>query len=148
MNIKNENIDIDAILEDIRFKEAHFTRKEEICRAIIDYIETDKLKQQPKIFLTPKVILRNFAAAAAVIMIFVTGAYWLLNTTVTTGNDSLAIVLPDNSAVMLRPASTVKYNKLTWFIKRNISIEGCAEFKVLTGNKFTVNTTLGEISVL
>ena len=65
MNIKNENIDIDAILEDIRFKEAHFTRKEEICRAIIDYIETDKLKQQPKIFLTPKVILRNFAAAAA-----------------------------------------------------------------------------------
>ena len=77
-----------------------------------------------------------------------TCAYWILNTTVTTGSDAMASVLPDNSDVMMQPNTTIKYNKLTWILKRDLSLEGCAEFKVVTGNTFTVNTALGDISVL
>ncbi len=144
MQINNDYLNIEAILKDVKFKEEKFLRKEEICQSILDYIENDKRKR----LRARHFIMRSLATAAVAIVVFVTGAYWAMNTTVTSGQDVMAIVLPDNSDVVMQPQTSIKYNRLAWVFKRDLSLEGCAEFSVTHGSTFTVNTALGDISVL
>lgn len=56
--------------------------------------------------------------------------------------------LPDNSQVKLNAVSTIAYNKSDWKTERQLSLNGEAYFKVSKGEKFTVNTTSGSVTVL
>ncbi|WP_299889902.1 FecR family protein [uncultured Lacinutrix sp.] len=59
-----------------------------------------------------------------------------------------SISLPDESQVILNAMSTLTYNDNNWDSNRNLDLNGEAYFKVAKGEKFTVNTTSGSISVL
>ncbi len=56
--------------------------------------------------------------------------------------------LLDGSTVILNAKSTLTYNKKDWESKRELYLDGEAYFKVTKGNKFTVNTKNGSVTVL
>ena len=58
------------------------------------------------------------------------------------------VKLPDNSEVILNAKSILSYDENNWENNRNLNLDGEAFFKVEKGNKFTVNTDIGEVSVL
>ncbi|WP_372945743.1 FecR family protein [Muriicola sp.] len=58
------------------------------------------------------------------------------------------IVLPDASEVILNAGSELSYSERNWEKKRQLNLEGEAFFKVAKGEKFTVNTEAGAVSVL
>jgi ferric-dicitrate binding protein FerR (iron transport regulator) len=57
-------------------------------------------------------------------------------------------LLPDNSEVILNADSKIEYKKWNWETNRNLNLKGEAYFKVAKGQKFTVHTNLGDVSVL
>ena len=59
-----------------------------------------------------------------------------------------AFLLPDNSKVILNSGSEIAYNKWNWGNNRQIELAGEAYFKVTKGQKFSVRTNLGTITVL
>lgn len=59
-----------------------------------------------------------------------------------------SFVLPDNSEVTLNAGSQITYKRWNWNSNRNLNLKGEAFFKVAKGEKFTVHTTLGKVSVL
>lgn len=88
---------------------------------------------------------------AASIAILLGGFYFFssLDKSYTTGfGEQLAIVLPDNSELMLNSKSTVSFNKNNWSTNRNINLKGEGFFKVEKGQTFTVNTAQGNVKVL
>ncbi len=56
--------------------------------------------------------------------------------------------LPDNSQVMLNSGSKIEFTSWNWRNKRNLNLEGEAYFKVAKGQKFQVETNLGNVTVL
>src|SRR5690606_4696634 len=58
------------------------------------------------------------------------------------------VQLPDGSTVTLNAASTIEYNSLTWFLRRKISLNGEAFFKVLKGPSFSVGAGKASVEVL
>lgn len=56
--------------------------------------------------------------------------------------------LPDASKVMLNAVSVINYDSKKWENNRKLTLKGEAYFKVEKGEKFTVSTDLGEVSVL
>lgn len=99
-----------------------------------------------KLNLFPTVL--KFAAALAVVI----AGYLYINSLDTSFQTQIAekqsILLPDNSEVNLNASSQLSYNKGDWSTKRELNLEGEAYFKVSKGNTFTVNTSLGKVSVL
>ncbi|WP_299104583.1 FecR family protein [uncultured Tenacibaculum sp.] len=88
---------------------------------------------------------------AASIAILLGGFYFFssLDKSYTTGfGEQLAILLPDNSELMLNSKSTVSFNKNNWSTNRNINLKGEGFFKVEKGQTFTVNTAQGNVKVL
>lgn len=88
----------------------------------------------------------------AAIFIVVMGGYFYftsLNTQVKTDvAKTEAFSLPDNSEVVLNAGSKITYNKKNWDNSREVSLEGEAYFKVTKGNKFSVKTVQGIVTVL
>ena len=115
----------------------------------------EELKQKrvtvaPKVFtLTP---FKAFLRIAAVVALLLTGAFFYLNfqhQQISTGfAENRAITLPDSSEILLNAESEVSFRKQNWETHRNIVLEGEAYFKVAKGKKFTVQTDLGEVTVL
>ena len=66
----------------------------------------------------------------------------------TTTDNMQTIALLDGSEVILNSNSTLKYNKKIWQNKRELQLDGEAYFKVTKGDKFTVVTKNGSVSVL
>lgn len=95
-----------------------------------------------------------FASAAKVAAIFVIcfGMYHLLQPSQTIFSTQIAqqttINLPDNSEVFLNSESQLSYNEKNWNNNRFLDLKGEAYFKVEKGQKFTVNTTSGTVTVL
>lgn len=58
------------------------------------------------------------------------------------------VEFPDGSRAYLNASSKVSYNESSWGTARNVSMVGEVFFDVLAGNKFTVTTPTGIISVL
>lgn len=89
------------------------------------------------------------AAAAAVIMF---GSYFYLNYQDETVNTEYAenkeILLPDNSKVILNADSEVSFSERNWDKKRKVKLNGEAFFKVAKGERFTVATDAGMVTVL
>lgn len=96
----------------------------------------------------------SFLKVAAAILVLVMGssvAYYFSGIKVIENNGAsvAAFSLPDGSIVKLNQQAVATYNSSTWFLNREINLAaGEAFFEVEKGNKFTVETILGDISVL
>ena len=88
---------------------------------------------------------------AAVFAVLLAGYYYTttLDTSVKTEiAQTETFSLPDTSEVMLNAGSKITYNKKNWANSRELSLDGEAYFKVTKGNKFSVKTVEGTVSVL
>lgn len=88
---------------------------------------------------------------AAVFAVLLAGYYYIstLDTSVKTEiAQTETFSLPDNSEVMLNAGSQISYNKKNWAKSRELTLDGEAYFKVTKGNKFSVKTGEGTVSVL
>ena len=95
--------------------------------------------------------LATLAKIAAVLLIALGVFYYTttLDTSITTQlANTETIHLPDNSAVVINADSELSYNKRSWNTNRNLTLDGEAYFKVAKGEKFTVATPGGAITVL
>ncbi|WP_353779032.1 FecR domain-containing protein [Winogradskyella sp. 3972H.M.0a.05] len=103
---------------------------------------------------TPKVIkLRPLywtSGIAASIVLFIT-AYALFFNNIehtTSFGEQDTYALADGTTVQLNSGSTLSYKRWNPFGNRNVSLDGEAYFKVTKGDKFTVKTDQGSVSVL
>ena len=88
-------------------------------------------------------------AAAAVVLLLGLGLLFSRHDEQVAGNaETLAFTLPDRSAVVLNAGSQSTYKDWNWSADRTVELNGEAYFKVAKGQKFTVNTPLGKVSVL
>ena len=101
-------------------------------------------------------IRRNYVGMAATFLVLVAlsvSLYWLFGTQIsktykTTVAENQVIDLPDHSKVILGPSSTLQYESMRWQNKRKVELSGEAFFEVTHGNRFTVYTDQGTVSVL
>ncbi|REH56577.1 FecR family protein [Tenacibaculum gallaicum] len=95
---------------------------------------------------------KNFYKYAAAVIVLLVSSYFLLfNNSVnfsTQYAETKTFNLPDESEVILNANSTVSFNKKDWKNSRDIQLKGEAFFKVKKGKSFTVNTSVGKITVL
>lgn len=89
-----------------------------------------------------------YSVAASLVLFFgLYQVYFVTNEASTGFGDSKEIHLSDNSVVTLNSKSKVTYPNFFQF-NRTIQLEGEAYFDVQKGEKFTVETALGKVSVL
>lgn len=108
-----------------------------------------KLKPKGKIIaLNPWKRIAAVAASVAVLFL----AYSLYQNRSTVVSAELAqketFALPDGSEVVLNSGSTVRYKPAKWNNNRSLTLEGEAYFKVAKGQKFSVETIAGTVTVL
>src|SRR5690606_24222208 len=93
----------------------------------------------------------NFWRVAA-IFVFVLAGYYYSTTTDTSIESDIAqtntFSLQDDPEGVLNSCSRFTYNKKNWANQREISLDGEAYFKVTKGNKFSVKTLEGTVTVL
>ncbi len=98
--------------------------------------------------------LPTFLKVAAAVLVLVGGgfvAWYFLGIEVLENNNSgiAEYKLPDGSIVKLNQNSVASYNSSMWFLNREIDLNrGEAFFEVEKGEKFTVETLKGDITVL
>ena len=94
---------------------------------------------------------RLWRVAAAIVVIFAASYFYIstLDESVSTQYAERSEVrLPDNSEIILNADSRITYSEKNWDKERNISLRGEAFFKVAKGQKFTVATNDGLVTVL
>jgi len=88
--------------------------------------------------------------AAALVICF--GIYYFLNTPATEylaeNKTTTEFLLPDASKVVLNAGSSISFKEENWSDNRSLKLNGEAYFSVAKGEKFTVNTKQGSITVL
>ncbi len=89
-------------------------------------------------------------AAVVVILVGVTAIIHQMSwqTSQTDLGQSLTLSLPDNSKVLLQPGTKLNVNTFSWFLTREVKLDGEAFFEVEKGETFTVNTSAGQVEVL
>ncbi|MBT0607394.1 FecR family protein [Aequorivita echinoideorum] len=94
----------------------------------------------------------SYAWKVAAFLAVVFATYYYTTTLDTMVESKIAqtetFLLPDNSEVVLNSGSKITYNKKRWNTSRELSLEGEAHFNVAKGNKFSVATVEGIVSVL
>lgn len=118
--------------------------KEEVLKNIKSKINQNK-ETKVVSFIKPWM----YGVAASVLMLF--GLFYFLNLTeeYSTGiGKQLAIVLPDNSKVLMNANSTISYDEKNWDTNRTVKLKGEAYFKVEKGSTFNVKTKQGNVTVL
>ncbi|MCF6307739.1 MAG: FecR family protein [Flavobacteriaceae bacterium] len=114
-----------------------------------DAINSKKKQLQTKVVkLNPIKTILKIAAVFAVLF----AGYFYTTTLDTTINTQIAqnqtFLLPDDSEVVLNANSSIIYNKNNWKNKRELTLNGEAYFKVSKGQKFSIKTNDGVVSVL
>jgi ferric-dicitrate binding protein FerR (iron transport regulator) len=96
--------------------------------------------------------LLKYMSGVAAILIVCFGIFYFLDTK---SNQYLAangatteLQLPDKSEVILNDGSQLSFNAKKWTENRAVSLNGEAYFKVTKGQKFTVRSSQGEVTVL
>ena len=90
-----------------------------------------------------------YAVAASVTLILGFFAFINWESSIQSGaGEQLAYDLPDGSSVFLNADSDLSLKKWGWESNRTLSLDGEAYFDVAKGSVFTVNTTLGDVTVL
>ncbi|WKD85496.1 hypothetical protein KCTC32516_00837 [Polaribacter huanghezhanensis] len=128
--IKTPKINIEKSLDDLKIKTQNKTKKGKIVPFNFKHL---------------------YKYAAAIVILF-TSTYFLFFNTTSTYKTKFAqtknVYLPDDSEVVLNANSEISYAKKSWEENRNLTLSGEAFFKVKKGEKFTVNTEIGEVTVL
>ena len=104
----------------------------------------------------PKVVplhpFRKFLRVAAAVAVLVLGTYFYMDslesTIATQYAERKEVRLPDASEVILNADSKISYNDKKWDQKRKVSLDGEAFFKVAKGERFTVSSANGLVTVL
>lgn len=121
----------------------------DMAKAWEDLNQQKASKESKVIKLNP---FKKYLSIAAAVAFILTASYLYfgtLNTEVSTQYAERAeIVLPDASEVQLNADSQISYSKKNWENKRNIALNGEAFFKVAKGQRFTVTTENGTVTVL
>ena len=128
--IETPNIDVKKALSDLKLKTQNNSKKGKVVK-----------------FNFKKI----YKYAAAVTILLTTSYFLLFNNTSnfkTEFAQTKTFNLPDNSEVLLNANSEISYSKKDWKKNRNLTLSGEAYFKVQKGKKFTVNTAVGEVTVL
>ncbi len=110
-------------------------------------IANKKVIEKPK---STKIIkLFKFAAVAASIALLfgVFQTLYFSNVVSADVGDKMAVVLKDNSEVIVNSQSTLSYPNY-FNLNRTLKLEGEAYFKVEKGSAFTVKTEMGSVTVL
>jgi ferric-dicitrate binding protein FerR (iron transport regulator) len=159
LNRENSDEELARLKETENFKTlekiAHYTAQIETPKVnAVSALADLKLKTQ-KTAKKGKVIPFNFktlfAYAAAVVVLCTTSYFLLFNNNSsfkTEFAETKKFNLPDNSEVFLNANSEVSYTTKKWKQSRNLTLQGEAYFKVQKGKKFTVNTSIGKVTVL
>lgn len=97
--------------------------------------------------------LYTYISAIAAVLVVAFGLFYILNTAVehqflAENSTTTEFKLPDNSEVILNAGSDITYTDKDWSRNRNLKLNGEAFFKVAKGEKFTVVTREGSVSVL
>ncbi|WP_250432916.1 FecR family protein [Hanstruepera flava] len=115
--------------------------------SVFDTISTEIQKKQK----TKTNWVKPFLRIAAILAICFSVYYFAgSNDTrvATIASEKTELILPDASTVTLNAKSTLTYNAKKWEDNRNLNLIGEAFFKVTKGEKFTVQTAQGNITVL
>ena len=121
----------------------------DIDKALNDFKNNQLQKDVKVIKMNP--IRKLWRVAAAIAVIFVTSYLYIstLDESVSTQYaERYEVRLPDNSEIILNADSRITYSEKNWDKERNISLQGEAFFKVAKGQKFTVATNDGLVTVL
>ncbi|MCL6272485.1 FecR family protein [Muricauda sp. 2012CJ35-5] len=115
-----------------------------------EQLRATRMEEAPKVItLHP---FKKFLRVAAAIAILLTGSYFYVNSLDESISTQLAdrteITLPDNSEIILNADSKITYSEKNWDTNRDVKLEGEAFFKVAKGQKFTVSTSQGTVTVL
>ena len=93
-----------------------------------------------------------FRVAASLLIIALASLYYFQvnqpNLTEVASHDKSTLLLPDSSYVALNAGSRLSYQGESWKRERDVRLEGEAYFKVKSGSRFDVITSLGSVSVL
>ncbi|MDO5577407.1 MAG: FecR domain-containing protein, partial [Fibrobacter sp.] len=97
-----------------------------------------------------KHLIRRWSMAASITILLAWGGYRGADVVIYTeaGEQSQVLHLPDGSRFIVMANSKLCYNRIAWFLVRDLRLTGRAEFEVKKGKRFTVATSLGKISVL
>jgi ferric-dicitrate binding protein FerR (iron transport regulator) len=117
-------------------------------KAFIDFKNNQK-KESKVIPMNP--LRKLWRIAAAIAVIFIASYFYIatLDESVSTQYaERSEVTLPDNSEIILNADSRITYSEKNWSKERKISLEGEAFFKVAKGQKFTVATNDGLVTVL
>jgi transmembrane sensor len=128
--IKTPKVDLEKGLADLKIKTQNKTKKGKVV---------------------PFNFKQLYKYAAAIVVLFTTSYFLFFNNTSTYKTEfsqTKNFHLPDNSKVVLNANSKISYAKKSWEKNRNLTLNGEAFFKVKKGKKFTVNTKIGEVTVL
>lgn len=121
----------------------------DIDKALNDFKNNHLQKDVKVIKMNPMRKLWRVAAAIAVIFV---ASYFYISTLDESVSTQYAerneVRLPDNSEIILNADSRITYSEKNWDKERNISLQGEAFFKVAKGQKFTVATNDGLVTVL
>ncbi|APZ45710.1 anti-sigma factor [Polaribacter reichenbachii] len=136
-------------------KIAHYSSQIEPPKVDVNKALADlKLRTQTKT-KKGKVVTFNFKHlykyAAAVVVLLTTSYFIFFNKKANIKTEfaqTKTFQLPDNSEVILNSNSEISYGKKNWDENRNLALDGEAFFKVNKGKKFTVNTEIGDVTVL
>ena len=113
-------------------------------------LEPLKTAEDTKVFILSP--FKKFLRVAAVIAVLLTGSFFYLSTLsesfTTDYAENKTISLPDTSEVILNAESELTFSKNKWESNRNVNLKGEAFFKVAKGQKFTVATEQGLVTVL
>jgi transmembrane sensor len=113
-------------------------------------IEPLKTSEDTKVFILSP--FKKFLRVAAVIAVLLAGSFFYLSTLsesfTTDYAENKSISLPDTSEVILNADSELAFSKNEWNTNRNVDLKGEAFFKVAKGQKFTVATDQGLVTVL
>ncbi|MBM1106151.1 FecR family protein [Aurantibacter crassamenti] len=120
-----------------------------VDKALLDFQSRTKATEPKVIAMRP---YKKFFKVAAAIALLLAASYFYVNTlgqNITTQfAENKEITLPDNSEIVLNADSNISYDEKNWNQKRNINLDGEAFFKVAKGEKFTVATDNGSVTVL
>lgn len=101
--------------------------------------------------VVPLTFKQLYKYAAVILVLFTTCYYLVFNNTSSFKTEfaqTKSFKLPDNSEVLLNANSKISYVIKDWKKSRSLTLNGEAYFKVQKGNKFTVNTAIGKVTVL
>lgn len=121
----------------------------DVDKALNDFKNNQLQKDVKVIKMNP--MRKIWRIAAAVAVIFVASYFYIstLDESVSTKYAERSEVrLPDNSEIILNADSRITYSDKNWSKERNVSLQGEAFFKVAKGQKFTVATKDGLVTVL